>query len=466
MFPSALSQYGNGQGFLPYGGLAWTPASLGSSLKGWWKADAGVFGRTAAQFTAANTEFLSKTTPTTLDVGDVDWWYCGRIYMDTWDTNRFVSAIQNGTNQLFWLYESATKLTFNVYNGVSTAIGTVQSAALSTATWYYYMVYHSATSNEVGISINGAAFTTAATTGAAGVSGAPFQIGSRSASPIYFDGRMQTFAFGASGSDSMATIRDLFYNSGNGIVYADLTSAQKTSTGLISMWNLTEESGARADSHGANTLTDNNTVTANDGKVAYALTTDGGAVWKWTDQSAGALLPVQATQTLKPLLKTTIINSKNVLRFDGADDYLKVATGAISNQPLWGWIVIDDNDAGTRVYFDGGAASKVGVYHTASLLLTAGTDLGAADTAGAPHLITFVANGVSSLLYLDGTSFASGDAGANNQDSGVVIGANDDGTAPLQGDIAELAMVSGTPTAADLANLKTYITARYGLTVA
>ena len=450
------------------GGAAWTPASLGTSLKGWWKSDAGVKGRTAAQFTAANSEFLSKTVPTTLDVGDVDWWYCGRIYMDTWDTNRFVSAIQNGTNQLFWLYESGTKLTFNVYNGVSTLVGTAQSAALSTGTWYYFMAYHSATSNEVGISINGAAFTTAATTGAAGASGAPFQIGSRSASPIYFDGRMQTFAFGAAGSDSMATIRDLFYNSGNGKVYADLTSAQKTSTGLISMWNLTEESGARADSHGANALTDNNTVTANDGKVEYAVTADASVVYKWTDQSAGALLPVQATHTKKPLLKTNILNTtRSVLRFDGTDDFLKVASGAISNQPLWGWAVVDDNDAATRYYFDGGAASKVSLFHDGTNLnANAGSSVGAAHTAGAPHLVTFSVNGASSQIWVDGTSLATGDAGAQNQDSGIAIGADNAGATPLAGDIAEIAFVAGSPSAADLANLKAYINARYNLGVA
>ncbi len=39
---------------------------------------------------------------------------------------------------------------------------------------------------------------------------------------------------------------------------------------LISYWNLDEVSGARADSVGGNTLTDNNTVTQNPGKVAGA----------------------------------------------------------------------------------------------------------------------------------------------------------------------------------------------------
>ncbi len=50
------------------------------------------------------------------------------------------------------------------------------------------------------------------------------------------------------------------YNTGSGKAYADLTAGEKT--GLVSFWNLDEVSGTRADSHGSNTLTDNNTVTA------------------------------------------------------------------------------------------------------------------------------------------------------------------------------------------------------------
>jgi hypothetical protein len=48
------------------------------------------------------------------------------------------------------------------------------------------------------------------------------------------------------------------YNSGAGKAYANLTTAEKVD--LVSYWNLSEASGNRADSHGANTLTDNNTV--------------------------------------------------------------------------------------------------------------------------------------------------------------------------------------------------------------
>lgn len=61
------------------------------------------------------------------------------------------------------------------------------------------------------------------------------------------------------------------YNSGTPRYYPDLTTAEKVD--IVSFWNLDEESGSRADSHGSNTLTDNNTVGTALGKVA-AVTAD------------------------------------------------------------------------------------------------------------------------------------------------------------------------------------------------
>jgi len=57
-------------------------------------------------------------------------------------------------------------------------------------------------------------------------------------------------------SDEMTSL----YNTGRGKAYADLTADEKV--GLVSYWNLDETSGTRYDSHGSNTLTDNNTVTS------------------------------------------------------------------------------------------------------------------------------------------------------------------------------------------------------------
>lgn len=448
----------------------WTPASLGANLKGWWKADAGVRARTAAQFTAANSERLSIADgsqsgldPLTSDFS-VALWVLGDSF------SGFMSLVgKGGTSDSpgapgYWLsLPSATQIRADFSDGSAGRItSTFAVSALSTATWYH-LVYVFDRDGNLEVFLNGAsAGTNAISTQAGSVnSTAEFDLGSSSSGTLFHNGRMGNASFWNKKLDSteIATL----YNSGSGVRYSDYAGSK---TNLVSWWELDENSGTRADKHGSNTLTDNNTVTAADGKVDYeAATTD--VLWKWIDQSATGLLPVQVTQANKPTLVANVVNGRAVVRGDGAGDTLKVATGAISNQPLWGWCVVDDNDASTRYYFDGGAASKVALRHDGTNLeVNAGSDVGGAHTAGDFHLVTFSVNGASSEIWVDGTSLATGDAGAQNQDSGIALFADNAGASSLAGDIAELALASGSPTAADLAGLKAYITTRYGLTVA
>jgi hypothetical protein len=449
---------------------SWTPASLGSALKTFVRADS-VKGRTAAQFTAANSESLSKTDNAELDLGDINCWFAAWIYLDSTGNMTVYGKSWGGSGRTLLLWKpsaAAFRLSVSSDGTTQTDLNATTFGVPSTGVWLFLMVYHDATNNLIGISVNGGAFNTAAHTGGVFTNNSALTLGNDAlAGTGFWNGRMAGVCFGKSNTETFANIRDALYNGGTGLDLADVTAAQRTAWGAISAWPMREESGTRADIWSSNTLTDNNTVTANDGKVAYAVTADASVVAIGTDQGAAALTIQQAVHASKPLLKTAIINSQNVLRFDGVDDFLKVATGAISNQPLWGWAVVDDNDAATRYYLDGGAASKVSLFHDGTNLnINGGSSVGAAHSAGAPHLVTFSVNGASSQIWVDGTSLATGDAGAQNQDSGIAIGADNAGASPLAGDIAEIAIVAGSPTAADLANLKAYINSRYNLGVA
>lgn len=52
------------------------------------------------------------------------------------------------------------------------------------------------------------------------------------------------------------------------------------------------------------------------------VTTDGATVARWEDQSGNGYHVTQATSDNRPILKTSVKNSKNILRFDGSDDLL------------------------------------------------------------------------------------------------------------------------------------------------
>src|ERR1044071_8960052 len=53
-----------------------------------------------------------------------------------------------------------------------------------------------------------------------------------------------------------------------------------------------------------------------------------GFVEKWADQSGNGNDATQSDDTLKPKLVTNALSGKPVIRFDGVDDYLDVATSA------------------------------------------------------------------------------------------------------------------------------------------
>ena len=55
------------------------------------------------------------------------------------------------------------------------------------------------------------------------------------------------------------------------------------------------------------------------------VTTDGSAVARWADKSGNNRHATQGTANARPLLKTSVKNGRNVLRFDGANDQFRCA---------------------------------------------------------------------------------------------------------------------------------------------
>lgn len=464
-------------------GAPFTPASL-PSLAAWYRADLGVRARTAAQFTGANSEYLSKTdTDDSLDMGDITFWFAGWVYMDSVaaGTDNFLS--KGWSNGPYILFRTTAAIQWQVGDGATAP--SVQATALSAATWYFVMVYHDHTNNLIGISVNGGAFTTTGHSTGTSLNATEFALGKDVAGTGYNDGRMQMWSVGKSPTDSLSTIRDLLYNSGSGKVYSDLTSAQKTSIGLVSWWSLTENSGTRADSHGSNTLTDNNTVTDNDGKVDYAAA-DGDKVWKWEDQSANAIHLTQTTQASKPTLQTSEINGQPILRGDGTDDRLTATADALDSIGTYSGFGVfkhDSTKTGTQIIFGKGNTGSVQEFdfeydRTAqknsmiqgggTVILTATNEVtddaahsfynergGSAGAWTAAIRNDGSANGSATGIATDPSGDS--DFGMFNLGSGVVS------SFCFKGDIAEVGICSDVLSAGNITSVEAYLASRYGI---
>lgn len=233
-----------------------------SGLQEWHKAESGVYQDGAVQLTANDKEYLSIASNSTLQTGDIDFSFCGWVYLDTVSSAMTVcSKAALSSNREYDFYITSTgKLRLTVWDGSTTQVADVAStASLSSATWYMVTGYYDSVNNLVGVKINDNAFETSATTGNCAVSTASFAVGSNpdSGTRNYMNGRIDSLLFYKKILSS-AEITWL-YNSGSGRMISDLYESSALSgitTSLISGWSFNESTGVRYDYVGTNHLTE------------------------------------------------------------------------------------------------------------------------------------------------------------------------------------------------------------------
>ena len=187
---------------------------------------AGKVSATSAQFIATSNEYLSRVDNASLSTGDVDFWIACWVYLDSLGSSRVWA--EKGSNGAFeWYLEknASQQPTFFIFNPAGASLATVlNSTVLTTGQWYFVIAYHDSVNNEVGISLDGSTFTTsiANTPPTDGIGG--FEFGRDGSSPSQnHDGRLNAVVFGKSPPGGIGAkkteIRDILYNSGNGIEY-------------------------------------------------------------------------------------------------------------------------------------------------------------------------------------------------------------------------------------------------------
>lgn len=309
------------------------PASYGARLKAWWDPDVSFTNvKQAASFTAANTEYLSVASNSTLQITTNDAWGVISFYMDTKPGSNMALfckyiALTNQRELIVSWSSSLDRLRFSAYgNGTATPTATVDAntfGAPSATTPYFLMWYHDAANNQIGISVNGGAFDTASYSGDFFAGSAPLTIGSLDGASQFWNGRIDEVAFGKSPPGGIAalatTIRDALYNGGDPIGVRDISAAQRTAWGGVSAWPLNEASGTRSDIWGSNHLTDNNTVTSADG-LATGPAANGESVYSLTERDSS--LVFSQSDTAKRPAYDTVTDADGYLDFDGTNDLL------------------------------------------------------------------------------------------------------------------------------------------------
>jgi hypothetical protein len=191
---------------------------------------------------------------------------------------------------------------------------------------------------------------------------------------------------------------------------------------------------------------------------------DASAVASWTS-SVNSYALAQGTAANRPTLQTAEANGHNVVRFDGSNDTLTIASVlGLTTFPTYTfgvWNMANAVNQGLLQWgnFCGGQAINSG----GSIECYNGASMTNAITKGAWRMTLVVNNGASSRIWIDGTLVKSGNSGSTFPAGTLVVGAAGNSTGPLNGDIAALLVVEGAPSTDDNELLFGWAAHRFGL---
>lgn len=175
----------------------------------------------ARQFTAANSERLSRANEALLQGGDFDFTFATWFYADSYNggTGRTIAQDAAGA---YWLSLSnfvANRCSWTVYNTGATAFTVTYGTDIALSGWNLAIGWYRSSDKQVGLKINGNAAVTTTLTGTPRVAGTPdFEIGFSGAR--YFDGRISPAGFWR--REFTDAEKTAYYNAGLGIAFANM----------------------------------------------------------------------------------------------------------------------------------------------------------------------------------------------------------------------------------------------------
>lgn len=233
---------------------------------------------------------------------------------------------------------------------------------------------------------------------------------------------------------------------------------------------------------------------ASDSTTLYDATTGGslvaedGAVARWEDKSGNARHATQATSGNRPLRKTSVQNSLDVLRFDGTDFMVTGSFGG--SQAFERFVVCNDRSSPSQVRiivahatgFDSpapGANYLLNTGRVAESSQNGSTGVGSLSQRRTGQVFTaeiFTLVGQRSdgthaghLIRINGTSpsltspFSANPGTFTKASSAFGVGAYPTGSLPLIGDIAEIIEIPRVLSDDERTALETYLMTKWGL---
>ena len=185
----------------------------------------------------------------------------------------------------------------------------------------------------------------------------------------------------------------------------------------------------------------------------------------WNDKSGQANHVVQATGSKQPLWVDRVQDTLPIIRFDGTDDFLKIASwsgGALATSTSY--MVFNPTSDGDS-WFDSAINRTVWLMNsgTKAFQIYSGANMASTVTVVTGEWVycQIVSAGASSIIRRDGITIATGNAGTQSF-NGIYLGSGQN-TAYSPIDVAELLVYEGTHSTSDRDAIEAYLAKKWGL---
>lgn len=202
---------------------------------------------------------------------------------------------------------------------------------------------------------------------------------------------------------------------------------------------------------------------------------DGDPVSTWIDLAAARNLT--STLTTRPLYRTSIVNGKPAVQFDGSNDYMEYPGIALTVQGSGAIFIVMTGLSGSGAAFGTGTP---GITQNETIVTTGTTSVGytqgggggggsVAITAAESVIYAVSMDTTSSFVRVNGnaarqTSFTIGLAPAPGPAASPVrVGTTAVGSTPMNGSICEIIVYSSVLSGANFAAVETYLKTKYNL---
>jgi hypothetical protein len=368
-------------------------------------------------------------------------------------TGAGIASKYSGTTEWLLFTQISTSINtiyFTQYD--SAGVNVAQSLVGPVGEWIFLFGYIDATTGTaLGLSMNGDSFVTASSANGPRSTTDNFQIGNFF-SANQLEGDVAHVAIGKGPLLTFSQVRDLLYGSGQPLAFGDLTTADKTSIGLVEWFDCGEYDGTNvlvgkhADLSTVGNAMPSTITHGGPGTippVATAIDFTGNVAAPWTDTQYLGYLACSGAASGR------VVTQATVGKFVDGNVSLFVR---IRNMPTGSYIAFFDSDNGSggsrSAFAYNQAADKFSIYDTAYRDI--GPAIGAAFRDGNWHDVLFSWQGAGVKLYIDNVLWGQDPAGLSsitsrtpNWTRSTILAVVDLAGQNFIGDIARLVVADG-----------------------